>query len=128
MQNLDFIDYLNTEEKDIISEEKEELINGLKNSNQKRLNPKYFYDERGSILFEKITKSKDYYPTKKEMEILDKKNKKIKKELPAGSSIIEFGAGSNKKIKKLLEILDSPSECISIDISRNFLLENSRNI
>ena len=68
MQNLDFLDYLNTEEKDIISEEKEELINGLKNSNQKRLNPKYFYDERGSILFEKITKSKDYYPTKKEME------------------------------------------------------------
>ena len=128
MQNLDFIDYLNTEEKDIISEEKEELINGLKNSNQKRLNPKYFYDERGSILFEKITKSKDYYPTKKEMEILDKKNKKIKKELPAGSSIIEFGAGSNKKIKKLLEILDSPSECISIDISRTFLLENSKKL
>ena len=80
------------------------------------------------ILFEKITKSNDYYPTKKEMEILDKKNKKIKKELPAGSSIIEFGAGSNKKIKKLLEILDSPSEYISIDISKEFLLENSKKL
>ena len=53
------------------------------------------------------------------MEILDQKNKKIKKELPAGSSIIEFGAGSNKKIK--LEILDSPSEYISIDISKDFV-------
>ena len=128
MQNLDFIDYLNTNERDTITEEKEELINGLKNSNQKKINPKYFYDQKGSILFEKITKSDDYYPTKKEMEILDQKNKKIKKELPAGSSIIEFGAGSNKKIKKLLEILDSPSEYISIDISKDFLLENSKKL
>ena len=128
MQNLDFIDYLNTNEQDTITEEKEELINGLKNSNQKKINPKYFYDQKGSILFEKITKSDDYYPTKKEMEILDQKNKKIKKELPAGSSIIEFGAGSNKKIKKLLEILDSPSEYISIDISKDFLLENSKKL
>ena len=128
MQNLDFIDYLNTNERDIITEEKEELINGLKNSNQKKINPKYFYDQKGSILFEKITKSDDYYPTKKEMEILDQKNKKIKKELPAGSSIIEFGAGSNKKIKKLLEILDSPSEYISIDISKDFLLENTKKL
>ena len=36
MQNLDFIDYLNTEGKDLISEEKKQLINGLKNSNQKK--------------------------------------------------------------------------------------------
>ena len=37
MQNLDFIDHLNTNEQDTITEEKEELINGLKNSNQKKL-------------------------------------------------------------------------------------------
>ena len=67
MQNLDFIYYLNTEGKDLISEEKKQLINGLKNSNQKKINPKYFYDERGSILFEKITKSRDYYHKTKEM-------------------------------------------------------------
>ena len=128
MQNLDFIDYLNSDQRDTITEEKEELISGLKNSNQKKINPKYFYDQKGSILFDKITKSDDYYPTRKEMEILDKKNKKLKKDLPAGSSIIEFGAGSNKKIKKLLEILDSPSEYISIDISKDFLLENSKKL
>ena len=103
MQNLDFIDYLNTNERDTITEEKEELINGLKNSNQKKINPKYFYDQKGSILFEKITKSNDYYPTKKEMEILNTKNKNIKRQLPAGSSVIEFGSGSNKKIKRLLK-------------------------
>ena len=52
------------------------MINGLKYLKPKKLNPKYFYDNKGSILFEKITKSEDYYPTKKEMEILDKKDKK----------------------------------------------------
>lgn len=128
MQNLNFIDYLNTNKQKGIDEDREEIINGLTNFNQKKLNPKHFYDENGSILFDKITKSDDYYPTKKEMEILEKKNKKIKKELPAGSSIIEFGSGSNKKIKKLLKILDSPREYISIDISRDFLIENSKQL
>ena len=50
MQNLDFIDYLNTDQRDTITEEKEEIISGLKNSNQKKINPKYFYDQKGSIL------------------------------------------------------------------------------
>ncbi len=126
MQNLDFIDYLGTCNKDKINKEKLDLIKGLKNLNQKKINPKYFYDEKGSILFEKITKSNDYYPTKKEMEILNTKNKNIKRQLPAGSSVIEFGSGSNKKIKRLLKILDSPTECISIDISKEFLFKNSK--
>ena len=78
---------------------KKELLHGLTDLNQKRLNPKYFYDEKGSILFERITNTKDYYPTKTELGILDKKNEKIKKELPQNSSIIEFGSGSNKKLK-----------------------------
>ena len=65
MQNLDFIDYLGTCNEDKINKEKLDLIKGLKNLNQKKINPKYFYDEKGSILFEKITKSNDYYPTKK---------------------------------------------------------------
>ncbi len=128
MENLDFIDYLNTNKQDIMIEEKKELIDGLKYSSQKKLNPKYFYDNKGSILFEEITKSEDYYPTKKEMEILDKKDKKIKKELPPKSTIIEFGSGSNKKIKKLLSIVDSPVEYISIDISKDFLFENSKEL
>lgn len=96
--------------------------------NQKRLNPKYFYDEKGSILFERITNTEDYYPTKTELGILDKKNEKIKKELPQNSSIIEFGSGSNKKIKRLLKIIDKPSEYISIDISKDFLIKNSKQL
>ena len=65
---------------------------------------------------------------KKEMEILNTKNKNIKRQLPAGSSVIEFGSGSNKKIKRLLKILDSPTEYISIDISKEFLFKNSKQL
>ena len=51
--------------------DKSEVLNGLLNRQQKKISSKFFYDETGSILFDKITKLKDYYPTQKEMEILD---------------------------------------------------------
>ena len=50
MKKLDYIEYPNNSGSD-----KEELIVGLTDKKQKRLNPKYFYDELGSILFDKIT-------------------------------------------------------------------------
>ena len=127
MKNLNYIDHLNINRKKLVNYEKRTL-HGLTDLNQKRLNPKYFYDEKGSILFERITNTKDYYPTKTELGILDKKNEKIKKELPQNSSIIEFGSGSNKKIKRLLKIIDKPSEYISIDISKDFLIKNSKQL
>lgn len=123
MKKLDYIEYPNNSGND-----KEELIVGLTDKKQKRLNPKYFYDELGSILFDKITMVEDYYPTKTEIEILENKDKKIKKELPSNSTIIEFGSGSNRKIKKLLNIVDSPNEYISIDISKDFLFKNSKEL
>ena len=123
MKKLDYIEYPNNSRND-----KEELIVGLTDKKQKRLNPKYFYDELGSILFDKITMAEDYYPTKTEIEILENKDKKIKKELPSNSTIIEFGSGSNKKIKKLLNIVDSPNEYISIDISKDFSFKNSKEL
>ena len=76
----------------------------------------------------KLLKVEDYYPTKTEIEILENKDKKIKSELPSNSTIIEFGSGSNRKIKKLLSIVDSPVEYISIDISKDFLLKNSKDL
>ena len=123
MKKLDYIEFPNNSGSD-----REELILGLTDKKQKRLNPKYFYDELGSILFDKITMAEDYYPTKTEIEILENKDKKIKKELPSNSTIIEFGSGSNKKIKKLLNIVDSPNEYISIDISKDFLFKNSKEL
>ena len=102
-----------------------DIVSGLLNKTQKSISPKYFYDEVGSSLFDKITNLKDYYPTKKEIEILEDQNKEFFKILPASSSVIEFGSGSNKKIKRFLKALNSPREYIPIDISRDFLLKNA---
>ena len=76
-----------------------EILNGLLNKQQKQISSKFFYDETGSILFDKITKLKDYYPTQKEIEILDDNRKEFYDYLPSDSSVIEFGSGSNEKIK-----------------------------
>ena len=122
MPDIDFLNYLDEVQDDI-----DDLIIGLSDNKQKRLNPKYFYDEKGSILFDQITKAVDYYPTKKEMEILELEKDRIKDLLPSNSTIVEFGSGSNKKIKKLLNILQYPERYISLDISKDFLLKNARN-
>ena len=53
MKKLDYIEYPNNS-----GNEKEELILGLTDKHQKRLDPKYFYDELGSLLFDKITKGR----------------------------------------------------------------------
>ena len=108
--------------------ESEEILSGLKDKKQKKINSKFFYDKEGSKLFDKITKLDDYYPTRKELEILESKKEFFKKLLPEKASIIEFGSGSNIKIKKLLKAMKSPKHYIPIDISHEFLLFNAENI
>ncbi len=102
-----------------------DILYGLTLKQQKKINPKYLYDENGSVLFDEITTLDDYYPTKKEIEILENQNKDFYDILPPASSVIEFGSGSNKKIKRLLKALDNPKEYIPIDISREFLFKNA---
>ncbi len=123
MPDIDFLNYLDEVQDDI-----DDLVVGLSDNKQKRLNPKYFYDEKGSILFDQITEAIDYYPTRKEMEILELEKDKIKDLLPSNSTIVEFGSGSNKKIKKLLNILQLPERYISLDISKDFLLKNAEEL
>ena len=114
MENLNFYNL----KEDTVLEDKE-IIENLETASQKRINSKHLYDENGSKLFEKITNLDDYYPTRSELEILEKKNV-FKKNLPESASVIEFGSGSYKKVKKLLEALNNPKEYIPIDISYEF--------
>ena len=102
-----------------------EVLDGLQNSNQKVINPKFFYDKKGSELFDKITTLNEYYPTKTELEILEKEKKTLKKSLPESSVVVEFGSGSNVKIKKFLDALNNPTEYIPIDISKKHLEKNA---
>tara|TARA_Y100000813_G_C24131126_1_gene337582 strand:+ start:243 stop:1214 length:972 start_codon:yes stop_codon:yes gene_type:complete len=123
IENLDIYNF-----KEDDQQEDSEIISDLKNSEQKKINSKHFYDEKGSKLFDMISELEEYYPTRTEIEIIESQKFSFKNNLPSNASIIEFGSGSNKKIKKLLNVLNNPKEYISIDISYDFLLVNAKEI
>ena len=100
-----------------------EVCEGLKKQ-QKSLSPKYFYDERGSELFEAITQLDEYYPTRTELALFDAHLPEIAELVGAGSCVIEYGSGSSLKIRKLLDAL-SPLAYVPVDISRDYLLNNA---
>ncbi|MEX0684512.1 MAG: L-histidine N(alpha)-methyltransferase [Balneolales bacterium] len=100
------------------------VIKGLTKP-QKELSPRFFYDQRGSDLFEGITRLKEYYPTRVEKKIMDHHAKDILFVTREHTIIIEPGSGNNEKIAALLNILPQVKCCIPIEISGNHLLENS---
>lgn len=95
----------------------------------KRLDPKYFYDEQGSRLFEEICMQPEYYPTRTEASILQDQGSRIID--AAGNArmvLVEFGSGSSKKTKILIrKILEKQGDLhyFPIDISLSALLEAS---
>ena len=97
------------------------------NQHSKFISPKFFYDKKGSELFEKICELPEYYPTKTEINIL----KKLKGELPLylnGSfRLVELGSGSSVKTRLILDMLNQVQDKIEyfpIDISE-ILTESS---
>ncbi|WP_435215394.1 L-histidine N(alpha)-methyltransferase [Luminiphilus sp. nBUS_16] len=85
-----------------------------------RLSPKYFYDSRGSELFEEITALPEYYLTRSEAEIFDRHLDDIAQALGSGDIIIEPGSGNCSKVRPLLQ-RTAPSAYIPIDIAGDFL-------
>jgi L-histidine N-alpha-methyltransferase len=79
----------------------EEIREGLTRS-PKQLPCKYFYDERGSLLFERITKLPEYYLTRAERALLEQRSAEIA-ELARPEELVELGAGSAKKTRLLIE-------------------------
>ena len=84
------------------------------------ISPKYFYDSKGSSLFEDITQLAQYYPTRSERAIFTKYGADIAAQTGAGCAVIEPGAGSCEKAKQLCELI-RPSRFLAIDISSDFL-------
>jgi len=70
----------------------------------KHLPPKWFYDERGSLLFEDITRLEEYYPTRRETEILEREASAIAARTGA-TTLLELGAGTSTKTRLLLDAL-----------------------
>lgn len=98
---------------------REEILAGLLQP-KKSINPKFFYDEYGSQLFEKITALPEYYPTRTELSLLADHKTEIADTIGYGHVLIEPGAGNCSKAKLLLWAL-GPACYIPIDISRDFL-------
>jgi dimethylhistidine N-methyltransferase len=85
---------------------------------------RWFYDRRGSELFEAITDLPEYYPTRTETAILRACVGEVGKLARAGRAVVEFGSGSSTKTPILLGAV-SPSAYVPIDISGDFLRESS---
>lgn len=92
------------------------LLAGL-TAPQKRLEPKFFYDEAGSALFDEITALEAYYPTRTEISILQDAAPEIAAAIGSGAVILEPGAGSAAKVGLLLDALDAPAAFAPGDIS-----------
>lgn len=100
----------------------EEVLEGLSKP-QKRLPSKFFYNERGSDLFEQITRLDEYYLTDCEKKILQNNIKEIAECIGKDVMLIELGSGSSYKTRFLLEELSALSTYIPVDISKEFLLK-----
>ncbi len=97
----------------------DEIREGL-SANPKYINPKYFYDEKGSELFDEITRLDEYYPTRTETGLLNRHAESIAEIAGRGKVVLEPGAGGCTKIRQLLPALE-PACYIPIDISRDYL-------
>ena len=103
------------------AKELEELVGGLSGS-QKQISPKYFYDERGSQLFDDITQLPEYYLTNTELAIMRDNIAEMSKLIGKQASLIEFGSGSSIKARILLENLSELAAYVPVDISKEHLL------
>jgi dimethylhistidine N-methyltransferase len=92
-----------------------DVVGGLQ-ATPKRVPAKYFYDDTGSRLFERITDLPEYYPTRCEMQILHDRAADIAKLIPDGAALVEFGAGANKKARILLEAAPQIAAYVPVDI------------
>ncbi len=88
---------------------------------QKSISPKYFYDARGSGLFDRICLLPEYSPTRTELTILQRHAREMALHIGPKAEIIEFGAGSMQKVRVLLDALDHPQRYVPIDISGEHL-------
>ncbi len=101
----------------------EHVKSGL-TAQQKWLSPRFFYDERGSKLFERITELPEYYPYNAEREILTTYAENIVSSVNAEGVLIELGSGSSEKTEILLdELLQGGNHVhyVPVDISGDFL-------
>jgi L-histidine Nalpha-methyltransferase len=101
-----------------------DVIAGL-STNPRTLPCKYFYDERGAALFQKICELPEYYVTRAEIDILDRYRSDIASLLGSNIELIGLGTGAGTKTRILIEALEKPAVYIPVDISQKQLHESA---
>ncbi len=94
----------------------------------KALPSKWLYDETGSALFEQITDLPEYYPTRTELKLLEEIAPQIAVRIPQGAALVEFGSGSSRKTRLLLDAAPQLAAYVPIDISEEALAPAARAI
>ncbi|MFF3749446.1 L-histidine N(alpha)-methyltransferase [Streptomyces sp. NPDC002018] len=103
-----------------------DVLQGLTRT-PKTLPPKWFYDARGSDLFEEITRLPEYYPTRAEREILLARGAAIAAETGA-RTLVELGSGSSDKTRHLLDELTALQLYVPVDVSESALTGAARSL
>jgi dimethylhistidine N-methyltransferase len=102
-----------------------DVLHGLR-APEKSLPCKYFYDEAGSELFERITELEEYYPTRTERGIMERHAAEMAGLLGPRCLLIEYGSGSSAKTRLLLNHLSDPAGYAPIDVSAEHLRRSAR--
>ena len=102
---------------------REDVLAGLV-QRHKAIPARWFYDETGSQLFERITELPEYYPTRAETEILKRHGADFADAIGPGRAVVEFGSGSSTKTPLLLRAIH-PAAYVPIDISGDFLRQSA---
>ena len=107
----------------------EDVLRGL-TSAPKELPPKWFYDERGSLLFDEITRLDEYYPTRREREILEARAAEISS-ITGADTLVELGSGTSEKTRLLLSALREAGRLrrfVPFDVSEQVLRDAAASI
>ncbi|APX89442.1 L-histidine N(alpha)-methyltransferase [Brevirhabdus pacifica] len=100
-------------------------VEGLSTS-PKRAEAKFFYDEEGSRLFDRICELEEYYPTRTETAILRARAPELAEWVPEGAALVELGSGSSTKTRILLDALPGLGAYVPLDISAEHMQASAR--
>lgn len=94
----------------------------------KELHCKYFYDRRGSQLFDRICELDEYYPTRTEARIMSDHAASMASRLGSGAVVVEYGSGSSTKTRVLLDHLHDQHAYLPVDISEDHLMATAEKL
>jgi dimethylhistidine N-methyltransferase len=105
----------------------QDVLQGMR-QRPRHLPCKYFYDERGSYLFDQICELDEYYLTRTELAIMDQYAAEMAEQIGPGVRLVEYGSGSSIKTRILLDHLPQAVAYVPVDISREHLQRTAEDL